>query len=160
MDMTSVNLQGFYPLAILHLGFAQFTFWPLLLALPFALWAFLKLPRFSLDEVKTSPHKFLLSVSVWVLLGFLASPLPWQYTYSIIWILIPLAWVYASSLERKFLIGISLFLGLTPQAIIGKSNSMWLEQHQSIFGTILILWIILMKQSQREFKTIKKIDSN
>lgn len=152
MDMSSVNLQGFYPLAVLHLGMDQFSYWPLLLAAPFGILAFWKLPRLSLQEIPSQPHVFLLTISVWTLLGFMASPLPWQYTYCIAWVLIPLSWVTATRFERRVLIGLALFLGLTPQGIIGKQVSMLIEQHQSIFAGMFIIWILLLRQTLRTSK--------
>jgi len=149
MDMSSVNLQGFYPLGVLHFGMNQFSAWPLALALPFVLMASLSTSRYSLRDLVDSPLAVLLSISVWLLLGFLASPLPWQYTYSVLWVLFPLSWAASTLRERRWIWGIALFLGLSPQGIVGKSASMWIESKQSVFFAILVFWILLLRQASR-----------
>ncbi|MEO5666446.1 MAG: glycosyltransferase 87 family protein [Bdellovibrionota bacterium] len=149
MDASSVNLQGFYPLGVLHFGMNQFSAWPLLLTLPFLAMTILSTAHYSLRDLKESSLAVLLSLSTWLLLGFLASPLPWQYTYSILWMLFPLSWVASTTRERRWLLGIALFLGLSPQGIIGKHASMWIESRQSVFFAILIFWTILLKQASR-----------
>ncbi len=149
IDNTSVNLQGFYPLAINHLGFAQPSLKPLWLALPFALLALFTLKRFTLEDLKSEAPHILLNVSIWMLLGFMASPLPWQYTYSVLWIMMPLSWSLASAIEKRWILGVALFLGFTPQGIIGKAASYWLEQKQSVFAAILIFWFVMLYQSKR-----------
>ncbi len=143
------NLQGFYPVAVLRFGMNQFGFAPLLLALPMAIFAFVATGRHSLEDLRTHPSSLLLSLSSWILLGFMASPLPWQYTYSILWVLIPLSWVCATTLERKVILAVSLFLGLSTQALIGKSNSQWIENHHSVFAALLIFWTVLTLQAAR-----------
>jgi len=149
MDMSSVNLQGIYSFAVLKLGMDQFSIWPLTLAIPLLLFAFIKLPRFSLEEIPLKPHSFLLTLCSWVLLSYLISPLPWQYTYSIAWVIVPLLWITSERIERRFIVGIALFLGLSPQGIIGKAASVWLEQQQSIFFAMLLIWILLLRQTLR-----------
>ncbi len=153
IDTTSINMQGFFPLAINHLGVPNFKLWPLALALPLVIWAWLSLKRFVLADVPKNASHVLLNMSIWALLGFMASPLPWQYTYSILWVLIPLSWSLANEIEKRWILGVSLFLGFSPQGIIGKAASYWLEQRQSVFAAILIFWVVMLLQSKRLNKT-------
>ena len=149
MNKSSVNLQGFYSFAVLKLGMNQFSLQPMLLALPLGILAFLKLERFTLSDIPKSASYILLNVSIWTLLGILASPLPWQYTYSILWVLVSLSWTLGNSIERKWIFAVSLFLGFSPQGIIGKSASYWLESHQSVFFAVLVFWFVMLFQSMR-----------
>jgi hypothetical protein len=149
INETSINLQGFYPFGVVQLGLNQFSPEPLLLAVPFFIACFFFTSRYSLRDIRLSPLPVLLSISSWLLLGFMASPLPWQYTYSILWVLIPLSWVSSSSSERRALLVIALFLGLSPQGIVGKATSMWIESHHSVFFAILFFWILLLRQAHR-----------
>jgi hypothetical protein len=143
------NLQGFYPLAVTRLGFKALSVWPVLLTLPFFAMVFFSTARYSLRDLQSAPLPVLLSISTWLLLGFMASPIPLQHTYSILWVLIPLSWVAATRRERRWILGIALFLGLTPQGIVGKVASDWLESRQSVFAAILVFWFILLRQASR-----------
>lgn len=149
ISRSSINLQGFYPLGVLRLGLSQFSAQPLLLALPFFIVTYFLTGRYSLRDIKTSPLSVLLTISTWLLLGFMASPLPWQYTYSILWVLVPLSWISSTPSERRWLLAIALFLGLSPQGIIGKHASMWIETRHSVFIAIFVFWTILLRQAHR-----------
>lgn len=145
----SNNLQGFYPFAVIRLGMHQFGPQPLLLVIPFFVIALFSTSRYSLRDLGHAPLPILLSICTWLLLGFLASPLPWHYTYSILWVILPLSWVAGTPRERRWLVGITMFLGLSPQGIIGKPFSMWIENHHSVFIAILLFWLVLARQSAR-----------
>jgi hypothetical protein len=146
---SSVNLQGFYPLAVRRLGMNQFGPAPLLLALPLYLVAFLWLPRFSLRDVQAKAAPILLGICVWMLLGFMASPLPWQYTYSVLWVMMPLSWIVGTRRERGFLVAVALLLALTPQLLLGRKLAMWLEMHHSVFALVLAFWSLMLFQAKR-----------
>jgi uncharacterized membrane protein len=47
------------------------------------------------------------------------------------------------------LLAIALFLGLSPQGIIGKAASFWVESHHSVFFAILLFWMLLLRQASR-----------
>jgi hypothetical protein len=145
ISRSSGNLQGFYPLAFKTLSFAQFNIPAFVLALPFALWAFYKTHRYSLNDIATKPLEVLLSLHVWLLWGTMASPLPWHYTYSMLWSLIPLMWLAASPIERRWILGVCMFLGLSPQGLLGKEISSALESNQSVFIAVFILWFVLIQ---------------
>ena len=151
LPITSVsyNLQGFYPFGVIHLGMDQFGPRPLLLALPFLIVAWLVTPKLFLDDAQKRPMLTLLTISLWLLWGFMASPLPWQYTYSILWVLVLLSWVSATAREKNILVGIAAFLAVTPHGIIGKTAAHWLETRQNVFFAVLAFWCLLAVQARR-----------
>lgn len=87
----------------------------------------------------------LLEVGFWMLLAFLASPFPWQYSFSILWMLIPISWVLGSKKDRRVLLSCSLILGLTPKGIVGSSTASAIESHQLIALLVFIVMIVVGK---------------
>jgi len=143
------NVQGFYPMAVTLFGWSALGYAPLLLALPFFVAAFLALPRFDLADARSQPAALFLTVATWLTLGCLSSPLPWHYTYSFAWAVLPLSWAVASRAERRGLLALALFLGLTPKGIIGFDVAAFLEGRQSVAIVFLLLGLIFARQARR-----------
>jgi len=95
------------------------------------------------------PTALALSFGALLLLGVCASPLAWQHTYSILWGIVPLAYLCGTTTEKKWVAAISLFLGVSARAIVGTDVSSFLELHQSVFLCSLILVFLMAKQSRR-----------
>ncbi|MBY0370090.1 DUF2029 domain-containing protein [bacterium] len=146
---SDLNLQGFYAWGSRFLRWDPTSHRSLLLALPFGLWAFAKLPRFTLDEAGKHTGVFFLTISCWLLWASLSSPLPWQHTYSGMWVFFPLSWHYATRRERGLLAVIALVIALTPVDIIGRPLATPFESHQGIFACLLAFWILLVQQASR-----------
>jgi len=140
------NIQGFFIFANRFFGWDAGDLRCGVLAVPFGLWAWWRLPRFRLGDIPFQPAAFLLTVLAWALLAWMASPLPWQHTYSLLWVMVPLAWVQASAPGRKRIFWLALFLGLTPRDIVGKQLFLWLEGNQSVFLAILGFWCVVVSE--------------
>ncbi len=143
------TLQGFFPLAARFLGWDARSLVSLVLAAPFALWAFLRLPRFSLAQAGRQPVLFFFTATLWVLWALMSSPLPWQHTYTLLWAIFPTAWVLASSGERKWLLGLAAFLGLSPRDLVGQRAFEIIESNQGVFLAILIVWVLCVRIASR-----------
>jgi hypothetical protein len=143
------NLQGIYPFAMRFLDWDAHSHRCLVLALPLALLAFRKLPRFSLGEAHRAPSHFLLTSSVWILLGVMASPLPWQHTYAVLWGILPIAFLLANHTERILLTSLSLFLCFSPRDLVGVPVQQFLEFNQSVFFAVLGIWFTALKIANR-----------
>ncbi len=143
------TLQGFFPLASTFLGWESRSLIALSLAVPFGLWAFWRLPRFSLAEAARDPVRLFFASALWVLWALMSSPLPWQHTYSILWAIIPIAWVFATRYERRAILGLAVFLGLSPRDLVGDAIFVALESHQSVFLAILALWVLCVRIASR-----------
>lgn len=142
----SFTLQGFYPFSAYFLGLDPLSHLCLLTAVPFGVLAYFLLPRFSIDEAGEDPVSFFLTLGSWVLFGLLCSPLPWQHTYSFLWILFPVAFWAANPRQKAILIFLALCLGLTPRDLIGTQAFSWLESRQSVFLTLWMFWLSLVFQ--------------
>lgn len=86
-------------------------------------------------------HTVILESGFWMLLAYLASPFPWQYSFSILWMLIPVAWVSGNKIDRRILLACSLLLGLTPKGIIGTEFASVLEGYQFV-GFLLVVILV------------------
>lgn len=149
-----VNLQGFYPFCAWFLGWNPYSPLPLALWAVVALWLYVRLPSFDLAEVGSVTQlrqAFFLSLLSWAFLGILGSPLPWQYTYTVLWPGLLLSLAIATPRESWCLTGASVFLGLTPSGIVGQAISKWLEGHQSVFLMSLVILFIWVHQCRRLF---------
>ena len=107
-NLSAINRQGFFGIAVLMLRWPEYGVGPWLLSIPFAVYAFLRLPRFSISELARRDYRLgtgatglALTLLSWMLWGFMASPLPWQHTYSLLWGIIPLTWTLASTRQRQ-----------------------------------------------------------
>ncbi len=141
--------QGIYPFAVYYFGAKSDSLWPMLGILPFLGIAVFALPRFRLDELEQNPMAFLTSVSALLLLGVMASPLPWVHTYSVMLGIVLTAYLNSEGKERWLLLAAVAFLALSPSGIIGTTVARYLESRQSLFVVCGIVWIILVKQSRR-----------
>lgn len=143
------TLQGFFPFASAFLGWESRSLVALLLALPFGLWAFWRLPRFTLEASRREPAALFFAAALWVLWALMSSPLPWQHTYSTLWAVLPTAWALATKGERRAIFGLAAFLGLSPRDLVGNAVFAFLESHQSVFVAILILWVLCVRIAAR-----------
>jgi hypothetical protein len=66
-----------------------------------------------------------------------------------------MSWVAANTREKRWLFGLALFLGLSPQGIIGRQASLWIEMHHSVFAAILVFWVILLGQARRWGRVVR-----
>lgn len=152
---SSINRQGFFGFAVLVLKWREYGLGPWILSLPFALYAAIRLPKFNLTKLAPQHIKpLLLSLLAWMLWGFMASPLPWQHTYSLLWGVIPLMWISSSQkLERILILVISFALAASPKGILGEPIAKVFESHQGPFLLILGLWFLLVHQARAKFAT-------
>lgn len=160
----SFNRQGFFGVAVIMLRWQEYGVGPWLLSLPFAVYAAIRLPKFSLSEIKNVSHENMLialalTLLAWMLWGFMASPLPWAHTYSLLWGILPLMWCAGTRQERQWIFCSVLGLAISPKAIIGEHMAHVFEGYQGPFFLILTLWLVLVSQARRHAlaKTLKSI---
>ncbi len=147
-----LNLQGFYAL-----GFGLFEWNPLTnrslcLAVPFALYAWLKLPRFTLGEAALNPPLFFLTLASWFLFALMCSPLPWQHTYSGLWLFIPVCWHLSTPWQKRLLAAVCVAIAITPVDIVGRPFARVFEGYQGVFACIFCLWLLFVSVADRVAK--------
>ncbi|HVJ63714.1 MAG TPA: glycosyltransferase 87 family protein [Bdellovibrionota bacterium] len=146
MVPSAVNRQGFFGAAYMVLGWSDKGLGPWALSLPAMAYAFFRLPRFSFSDLQPRDADLVsLTLSSWMLWGFMASPLPWQYTYSVLWGIFPLLWYVNQGSSRSTLTAIAVALAITPKGILGAKTSFAFEQWQGPFWLILIAWFLLVE---------------
>jgi hypothetical protein len=135
------NFQGVYPFSVWFLGVEERSTLPLLyFFLPAWLATLVALPK----NIDASRESLFFGVGSLLLLGVQSSPLPWQYTYSLLWVWIPPLWMTLQGRARNILLATALALGLSPKGILGAPLSNFFEGFQSIFVLSLVLNVLLI----------------
>lgn len=149
MSVNSNNLQGLQPVMMRYAGWDRHGMaMHGLTALSFViLWAVL--PRFDLRSARLFPQSMLYAFGAMTLLGFLVSPLPWQYTFVPFWGLCFASWLGAQGRERSMLVLISVFLAISPKGILGGRASDFVEHRQGFAFAFAVLLFILVRQARR-----------
>ncbi len=143
------NLQGFFALTQLVFGWGESSAKTFFLIVPLFLMLLAFLPRFSVSQAKTHRAAFLLTIFSWMLFGLMTSLLPWRYTYSVTWFFFALSWVVGTAKEQRWILGLCLFLGLTPSGIVTHEISRPLEFFQIPFIAMMLHLVIMVGQARR-----------
>lgn len=145
--------QGFYAFFRNFFGVGFGSKWPLLTFVACAAIAVARAPKFDLfDPLRAPaarPKAFLLALFSLLILALTSSPLAWQHTYVVLLGAVPAAYLAGGKGERRAVMGIALFLGLSARGIAGREISGALELRQAIFLAALAFSALLLRQARR-----------
>ena len=144
-------MQGYAPASVLLLGISPAHQAHLLPGLGVLGAVLFFVPRFEFPRDGAFDNAPALISAFWacLLFGALAAPLPWQHSYSMLFLIVPWTYLLGTHWERRILALLGMGIALSARGVIGYTASGWLEDHQSLMFLITGVAILLLIQARR-----------